>query len=113
MFDMFWRSSELDAAATHSMGIGLALVRSVVSMHEGSVGATSPGLGKGSTFTVRLPLYVPTAEEPAAGTSREPGSATNGNGLAPRPQRILVADHRAGARVRAWRGGAWTSGCPA
>ena len=92
MFDMFWRSSELDAATTHSMGIGLALVRSVVGMHEGSVGATSPGPGNGSTFTVRLPLRVPTADEPAAGALREPGSAVNGNGLAPRPQRILVAD---------------------
>jgi signal transduction histidine kinase len=38
------------------LGVGLSLVRSVVELHGGTVRATSPGLGKGSTFTVRLPV---------------------------------------------------------
>jgi signal transduction histidine kinase len=38
------------------LGLGLALVKSFVEMHGGVVCATSPGLGKGSTFTITLPL---------------------------------------------------------
>jgi signal transduction histidine kinase len=37
-------------------GIGLALVRSILDSHEGTVAATSEGLGQGSEFTVRLKL---------------------------------------------------------
>jgi PAS domain S-box-containing protein len=55
------------------LGIGLSLVQSLVSLHGGSVSATSPGPGKGSTFTVRLPLLAAAgdaASGPAA--SQEP-----------------------------------------
>jgi two-component system, sensor histidine kinase len=38
------------------LGIGLALVHKIVQMHGGSITASSPGRGAGSTFTVRLPL---------------------------------------------------------
>ncbi len=38
------------------LGIGLALVRSFVEMHDGTISAASHGHGKGSTFTVRLPI---------------------------------------------------------
>ena len=62
LFDTFWRSGEAGAAG---LGIGLALVRSVVTLHEGSVGAASDGPGKGSTFIVRLPLAAANAGPPA------------------------------------------------
>ena len=50
------------------LGIGLSLVQSLVSLHGGSVSATSPGPGQGSTFTVRLPLLA-AAGDAATGPS--------------------------------------------
>jgi signal transduction histidine kinase len=47
--------------AQGGLGLGLALVRELTLLHGGSVGAHSDGPGKGSTFTLRLPL----AEAPA------------------------------------------------
>lgn len=55
IFDLFM---QVDAAAPRSrsgLGVGLALVRTIVELHGGSVLADSAGLGQGSEFTVRLP----------------------------------------------------------
>ncbi len=41
------------------LGIGLALVRNFIEMHDGNIVAISPGRGLGSTFTVRLPALPP------------------------------------------------------
>ena len=46
------------------LGLGLAVVRHLVELHGGSVSAESPGPGKGSTFTVDLPLAVDRRETP-------------------------------------------------
>jgi signal transduction histidine kinase len=56
LFDLFWQA---DAAASRSqsgLGIGLALVRNLVESHGGIVTAQSAGPGRGSEFTVYLPL---------------------------------------------------------
>jgi two-component system CheB/CheR fusion protein len=37
------------------MGIGLGLARRLVELHGGSIEAASEGLGKGCTFTIRMP----------------------------------------------------------
>jgi signal transduction histidine kinase len=55
VFDMF-RQGDTRASRQHSgLGIGLALVQQLVRLHKGSVEAFSEGLGKGTTFTIRLP----------------------------------------------------------
>lgn len=56
IFDMFNQVDRSIERSTGGLGIGLALVKGIVDMHGGSVVAESPGLGKGSTFTVRLPV---------------------------------------------------------
>jgi PAS domain S-box-containing protein len=56
IFEMFTQINESDRRNQGGLGIGLTLVRSLVQLHGGSVTAFSEGLGKGSEFTVRLPL---------------------------------------------------------
>jgi len=59
VFEPFVQSEGSLARSEGGLGIGLTLVRSLVEMHGGSVEATSPGLGQGSEFVVRLPANVP------------------------------------------------------
>jgi two-component system CheB/CheR fusion protein len=56
VFDLFTRGERAAAHAEDGLGIGLALVKELVDAHGGSVQVRSDGLGKGSEFTVRLPL---------------------------------------------------------
>jgi len=67
------------------LGIGLALVQSLVGMHGGSVAASSPGLGHGSEFVVRLPL----AHRAAADAAPVGAPAA---GAAPAQRRVLIVD---------------------
>ena len=67
VFDLFVQGRQASDRAEGGLGIGLALVRNLVTLHGGSVEARSPGLGKGSTFVVRLPALAvaPRAAAPA------------------------------------------------
>ena len=58
---LFDRFSQANAGTTRQggIGLGLAIVKALVEGHGGSVHADSPGLGKGATFTVRLPALSP------------------------------------------------------
>jgi signal transduction histidine kinase len=55
LFKMFWRGSEEQATHGRGTGLGLYIVRNIVKDHRGKVWASSPGIGRGSTFSVRLP----------------------------------------------------------
>ena len=77
LFDLF---SQIDATFDRvhgGLGIGLALVKRLVELHGGSVSATSPGRGMGSTFAVRLPREraVPAARAAAARSGVDRGPA--------------------------------------
>jgi signal transduction histidine kinase/CheY-like chemotaxis protein len=59
VFNLFEQGPITIDRARGGMGIGLALVKTLVELHQGTVTAESEGSGKGSTFTVRLPLFMP------------------------------------------------------
>jgi len=54
-FELFVQGERTSERTGGGLGIGLALVRSIVELHKGSVHAESPGVGKGSRFAVSLP----------------------------------------------------------
>ena len=56
VFDRFRQADQKTSRQHGGMGLGLAIVRHLVEMHGGSVRATSEGEGRGSTFTVMLPI---------------------------------------------------------
>jgi signal transduction histidine kinase len=87
IFEMF---SQLEPALTRSrggLGIGLALVRGLVTLHGGTVSASSAGTGQGSEFVVRLPL---TRQQAVPGQD-QPLRSAGGR------QRVLVVDDNADA----------------
>jgi CheY-like chemotaxis protein len=88
VFEMFAQASQSIAISKGGLGIGLSLVRHLVSLHGGSVTAASPGPGQGSTFTIRLPLAAGVGIAVGAG-----GATDQAVARAPRaPLRVLVAD---------------------
>jgi PAS domain S-box-containing protein len=88
VFDMFSQVRSHEALAVDGLGIGLSLVRTLVQRHGGSVQVFSEGLGKGSRFTVRLPIV----EEPVATPVEVPLPTAHPSG-----QRVLVVDDNSDA----------------
>jgi PAS domain S-box-containing protein len=64
LFEIFTRGERSSRRNQSGLGIGLALVRRLTEMHGGRVEAASEGLGKGSSFSVHLPLNVEQAATP-------------------------------------------------
>jgi two-component system sensor histidine kinase SenX3 len=60
VFERFFRVDPARSRATGGTGLGLAIVKHVLNNHGGEVRLWS-SLGTGSTFTMRLPLHVPTS----------------------------------------------------
>jgi PAS domain S-box-containing protein len=56
IFDRFSQQDSGSAKNFAGLGIGLTIVRHLVTMHAGTISVTSAGLGRGATFTVRLPV---------------------------------------------------------
>jgi signal transduction histidine kinase len=66
VFDRFHQATLADRAQHGGLGLGLAIVRNIVELHGGRVEAASGGEGKGSTFSVHLPLHHGTIETEGA-----------------------------------------------
>jgi CheY-like chemotaxis protein len=99
LFELFYQVDiDLDRS-DGGLGVGLALVRSLVELHGGTATATSPGRGLGSEFVVRLPRATPPRLTAAGAPARDmpvaldkPVAKTTAPSL-----RILVVDDNADA----------------
>jgi CheY-like chemotaxis protein len=86
IFEMFSQGTPTLEHSEGGLGIGLALVRGLVELHGGRVDARSDGIGRGSEFTVRLPVV----EMPVLHASPQP--AEDNKVVNARKRRILVVD---------------------
>jgi len=90
-FELFAQAARTSDRSQGGLGIGLALVKSLVALHGGSVSAHSDGLGRGSRFEVCLPHLAEAtalqAEEPHAPPVAAPD----------KPLKVLVVDDNADA----------------
>jgi CheY-like chemotaxis protein len=86
VFDLFSHAPQAHEKRHGGIGIGLSIARQLVRMHGGSLLAQSPGLGQGSTFTIRLPLVSAEEDAHATGAQGQPqaGSADH--------KRVLILD---------------------
>lgn len=86
-FDLFSQAERTSDRSQGGLGIGLALVRSLVELHGGQVAAHSEGVGKGSRLTVCLPCLE---EQPdVAGTARQQDETDRGP---PTQLKVMVVD---------------------
>lgn len=72
IFDLFVQLEDSPGRSGSGMGVGLTLVRSLVRLHGGQVSVQSDGPGRGSEFTVRLPVAVDATPEAPTEQVRTP-----------------------------------------
>ena len=63
IFEMFAQGDVSPERRQSGLGVGLALAKRLVELHDGSIAAASPGSGEGSVFTVTLPLVAALTSE--------------------------------------------------
>src|SRR5262249_19693850 len=88
VFERFRQADNASMRKYGGLGLGLAIVRHIVELHGGGVSASSPGLDRGATFKIRLPLAstsrLPQLEsrpvESEAPQTKEPKAKKNAGG---------------------------------
>jgi len=99
VFDRFRQADSSSTRSDGGLGIGLSITRQIVELHGGTVSVASPGEGRGSVFTVRLPLAIP---ESALGHTPSSSSSEKSETVREAPSlkglHILVVDDNADAR---------------
>ena len=94
VFDRFRQADSTSTRQHTGMGLGLAIVRHVIELHGGEVGATSAGENLGSTFTVTLPLRAS-----ASAADADPSDDADGDeGLKGVGMRVLLIEDDPDAR---------------
>jgi PAS domain S-box-containing protein len=95
VFDLFTQAPQSLERSRGGLGLGLALVKRLVELHGGSVSASSAGAGKGSEFTIKLPVAVAGTQSPAAAPhTAAVRASSNAAG-----RRVLVVEDSADARM--------------
>lgn len=92
IFERFRQADTTSTRKQKGLGLGLAIARQIVQLHGGAIEAASPGEGKGSTFTVTLPLLVASTAAVARNDER-PGRTPTLEGIT-----VLVVDDEEDAR---------------
>lgn len=85
VFEIFTQVDHTLGRAQGGLGIGLALARTVVELHGGTIEARSAGIGRGSELEVRIPIHAAKSTAPRRTASRRPPSAVTG-------RTVLVVD---------------------
>ncbi|MEP0925513.1 PAS domain S-box protein, partial [Leptolyngbya sp. ST-U4] len=91
VFEYFRQADATTTRKFGGLGLGLAIVRHLVELHGGTVAVESAGVGKGATFTARLPFMPVQAIPDHDSRSSEPSSDLNGI-------QVLVVDDEADSR---------------
>jgi PAS domain S-box-containing protein len=90
VFDRFRQGDSSSTRAHGGLGLGLAIVRSIVEAHGGSVTVDSQGYGNGATVTIDVPAGSLSVAEPPAGRAERAGAPLAGGRLG--GLRVLVVD---------------------
>lgn len=98
---IFERFRQADSSSTRShggLGLGLAIVYQLVGLHQGKIFAASEGEGKGTTFTVHLPLATSAALNPSNSQS-DADKISSGKGPPLQHLRIMVVEDNSDSRA--------------
>lgn len=87
LFDRFFQGPQPRDRSIGGLGLGLALVKSLIELHGGTVSASSSGLGRGSVFEITLPAALGSVE-----TIPAPKQAAEDERVRQRPLKVLLVD---------------------
>lgn len=96
VFELFTQVDQNLDRSQGGLGIGLALVKRLVEMHQGHIFVESQGLGHGSTFTVRLPLSEQKEHDQSATPLHSDSDVTDGLNI------LIVDDNFPAAQTIGW-----------
>jgi len=97
VFDLFTQVDRTLARAQGGLGIGLALVKRLLEMHGGSISVESAGQGKGSSFTISLPLVADNRIAASTELNEQADSAQQSS-----LNILVVDDNIASAKTTGW-----------
>ena len=99
-FDRFRQADGGSRRRLGGLGLGLSIVKHIVEVHGGTVLAQSPGLDRGATFTIHLPMRTVVIDEPDGDPAGDPGAGPVVDLTPVRLDelRVMVVDDEADAR---------------